>query len=48
MSNFKVKAKRRECDTTVTLDRKHLENIKKISNKTEQINGKKERLLEIR
>ena len=47
MSNFKFKAKKRECDTTVTLDRKHIENINKINSKSEQIGLKKHRLKEI-
>ena len=47
MSNFKFKAKKRECDTTVTLDRKHMENINKINNRTEEIGLKKNRLKEI-
>ena len=48
MSNFKVKSKRREGDTTVTLDRKHIEEINKIDNKTRLIEVKKRRLQEIK
>lgn len=48
MSNFKIKSKRREGDTTVTLDRKHIEEINKIDNKTRNIDKKKARLEEIK
>ena len=47
MSHFKVKSKRRDCDTTVTLDRKHIQNMDKIQKNKEEFKQKQERLNEI-
>ena len=47
MSHFKVKSKRRDCDTTVTLDRKHIQNLNKIEKNKAEFKIKQERLKEI-
>jgi hypothetical protein len=47
MSHFKVKSKRRDGDTTVTLDRKHIQNMDKIEKEKEEFKIKEQRLNQI-
>ena len=47
MSHFKVKSKRRDCDTTVTLDRKHIQNMDKIQKIKKSLSKNKSDLMKL-